>query len=249
MSQVTHGDYFEIFVVEIFQIFAEEFRRSVDPWMFVVGNAMELEDGDATVFRLRDGAFKIFNRPPGTAITGGWDKKRMVLTRFESESAAFFVRIFGRATATRKAEAEFAQYGKSICHNAVAGPRKGLGTRDAVFQEMLIHGFNLSAQAREIVFGNAHVIAGVIADFKAVGMELSDLLPGHVIGFVGWKSEAFADEKGGAKVILLQKRTDDGELRNDRIVERKDDEFIGNRFKRDAGGESSDEEIRENESK
>jgi hypothetical protein len=77
---------------------------------------------------------------------------------------------------------------------------------------MFVHDFDLFTEARDVLFGDAHVIARMVADFETVGVQLRDLFPGHVIGFVRRKTEAFSDEEGGAEAVLFEERTNDGEL-------------------------------------
>jgi hypothetical protein len=50
------------------------------------------------------------------------------------------------------------------------------------------------------------VVAGVIADLKAIAVELGDLLPGEVVRFVGTEAEAFGNEERRAKPVLFEER-------------------------------------------
>src|SRR5207248_1485487 len=67
-------------------------------------------------------------------------------------------------------------------------------------------------------------------DFEAVSVKLLDLLPGHVVFLVARKIKALRDEEGCAEFVLLEQWPGDGEVRFARIVERQDDQLIGNRF-------------------
>jgi len=95
---------------------------------------------------------------------------------------------------------------------------------------MAINDIDLFFQARDSLFGDGHVIAGVVADFESVLVELRDLFPGEVIGFVGGESEPFGNKEGGVEAVFLEDRADNVELRGDRIVEGEDDQFVGDGF-------------------
>ena len=43
---------------------------------------------------------------------------------------------------------------------------------------------------------------GVVADFKAVFVELGDFLPGHVVFFVVGEVKSFGDEESGVELVF-----------------------------------------------
>lgn len=82
---------------------------------------------------------------------------------------------------------------------------------------------------------DALVVAGVITDFEACFVEFFDLLPGHILLFIGGKIESFGDEERGIESEFFEEGSHDGGLAGYRIVESEDDDFFGDRD----GGEGS----------
>jgi len=113
-----------MFVAQIFYIVAKKFGARIDPGMFVVGDAMKLEDSDAAIFGLGDGAFEIFEGPGGPTIAGGGNQERVIDARFESKAATLFVGIFRGSAASGEANAHFVENCKCFGRDAVAGPGK-----------------------------------------------------------------------------------------------------------------------------
>jgi hypothetical protein len=79
------------------------------------------------------------------------------------------------------------------------------------------------------------VIAGVIANFKTVAMQIGNLLPRHVIEFVRAERESLRDKKGRAKTESFQNRTHHGMMGSNGIIEGQNHQPIWNRFKRLSG--------------
>lgn len=95
-----------------------------------------------------------------------------------------------------------------------------------MFFAAIIYGLQLLLESIQSLVGDSHVIASVIADLESISMELRDLLPRHVVLFVGREIPAFRDEKSCAKSVLKQDRSHDREMCLCRIVKRQDDNSI-----------------------
>jgi hypothetical protein len=67
----------------------------------------------------------------------------------------------------------------------------------------------------------------VVPDLEAIAVELRDLVPGHVVRLVGREIEPFGDEERRGETAPQECWAHDGELRLHRVVERQDDEPVG----------------------
>src|SRR5262249_36593797 len=90
----------------------------------------------------------------------------------------------------------------------------------------------LSGQVADIFPGYTLVVLGVVADLEAVLVQLRDLLPGHVVAFVGGEVEALGDEERRAESVLLEQRTCDRKVRLAGVVESQHYKFVGDRLER-----------------
>ena len=86
--------------------------------------------------------------------------------------------------------------------------------------------FDLLDVPVQILVRGGSVVAGVVADFEAVTVELGDFVPGHVVALVRRKVEPLGDEKRRTEAVLLEQRSCDAHVRLAGIVERQDDELV-----------------------
>ena len=188
--------------------------------MLDVGNAVKGEDGNFAVTSLGDGGFELFEGGVGFAIECLGQGKRVVLNGVEGPGA------------TRAGEtiAAFAKQFDGGGAGLVAGVTETGRARNAMSRALLLDLFDILGELRDGLPGDAEVTAGVIADFESVRVEAFDLLPRHVVLFVGGKFKSLGDEKGGAEAVLFQQRPDECGVAGDRIIEGEDHDAIRDGF-------------------
>ena len=71
--------------------------------------------------------------------------------------------------------------------------------------------------------------ARVVADLKACLVERLDFVPGQKSLFVFEKPESFGNEERRSETITFQHRRHEGDVRLVSVVERQDDQLVGNR--------------------
>jgi len=108
----------------------------------------------------------------------------------------------------------------------------GIGERrrpgDAVYLAAPLESFDLG---QDLFSGQRHevgVTRRVVADLKAVGVEFRHLLPRQTVFAVDAETEPSGDEKRRRKSVPLQQRRHTGDIRPVAVVERQDDQSIGN---------------------
>ena len=70
------------------------------------------------------------------------------------------------------------------------------------------------------------MISRVIANLESIPVQLSNLIPIHVVLFVGGKVESLRDKKRRAEAVLQKQWSSDGEVGFGRVVERQYDDFF-----------------------
>ncbi len=138
-------------------------------------------------------------------MVASWLKNKAVAARGRG--------IFRRTAAPRKCDACFLQQLKSARIKRIAGISETCGAGDAMFLAAGVDRLELLGDLGEVFGADTHVVAGMVADLKAVAVQLCDLFPGHVIIFVGLKSEPLRDEERGSKTVILQNRPHNCEMR------------------------------------
>ena len=133
----------------------------------------------------------------------------MVGAGLVSESSTFFIRVLRGSAAARETNAVLFQDRESVQRSGVAGPRESDWCRDVVFFAAIGDRTELLGEFGDVLIADAEMIASVIADLKAVSMQLSDLLPSHVVSLVVAKVKTFGDEERRTKFILQQNRSHD----------------------------------------
>ena len=111
----------------------------------------------------------------------------------------------------------------------VAGPRETHGRRDTLLATTRGDHRKLLREPWHGFLSDAEVVAGVVANLKAVAVQFGDLPPSEVIFFVRRKREALRDEKRGAEAVAFQHGPGDGVVRGGGVIEGEDDEFVRHR--------------------
>ncbi len=169
----------------------------------------------------------------------------MIFARFERHATAHGVGHLGFAAASGEADARLRQHRQRGDIELVAGPGEAHRRRDPMLATPGRDDFELFRESADILRGNGEVVARVIADFKAVPMQLGDLLPRHVVALVGREREALGDEERGTETVLFQHRPSDRVVRRGRIVEGQHHQPIGDWRRGEnvrRGDESAEEE-------
>ena len=91
LRQITQRDDLEAAVFEILHELFKACGTGADPVMLAVRHAMKLEHGNATVPRLSDRSFEVFDRPIRSRISRRRDQQRMIDSGLVGESATPFV--------------------------------------------------------------------------------------------------------------------------------------------------------------
>lgn len=188
--------------------------------MLDVGNAVKGEDGNFAVASLGDGGLELFEGGVGFAIECLGQGKGGVLDGVEG------------AGATRAGEtiAAFAEQFDGGGAGLVAGVTEADRARNAKSRALLLDVFDVLGELRDGLPGDAEVTARMVPDLESVGVEGLDLVPSHVVLFVGGKFKSLGDEKGGAEAVLFQQRPDEGGMAGDRIIEGEDYDAVGDGF-------------------
>jgi hypothetical protein len=204
--------------------------------VLAIRHAVKLQNRDAASRGLPDGALEVFQCPIRPGISRSRNQQRMVESRLVSETAAPIVRMFRRAAPAGEAEAEFFENRERAWDDGIARIGETDRARDTIFGAADIDRFDLLAQLGERAWRHAQVIAGVVANFETILVQLPDLIPGHVILLIGAERKSFGDEKRGAKAVSLENGPHDGVMRGDGVIKSQDGEFVGDGFQGEDAG-------------
>lgn len=86
--------------------------------------------------------------------------------------------------------------------------------------------FNASQLLAQLVgcrVGDGQVIARMVANFKTVAVQFSNLLPRHVVALIVGEIKALRDKEGRSESILLQQRSHYRVVRFGRVIESQHD--------------------------
>src|SRR6266852_6248182 len=154
----------------------------------------------------------------------------MIATRLIGDTVAFFVWVFRRAAATGKPKPQFLEYHQTARIDGIARVCEGYGRRNAVSGELSVDRLHLLLQPREIGLRCPHVVPRVVADFKTIPVQLTDLVPGKVILLVRTERKPFGDEERRAEPVLIQERPDYRVMTRLRVVEGQNHQLVGDGF-------------------
>ena len=125
---------------------------------------------------------------------------------------------------------------RALLHNRGLEPHDRLETvrgsisDQAVVEAALRDGSHLLGEPVDVACPHDHVVAGVVPDLEAVGVQLGDLLPRHVVPLVRGEVEPLGHEERGPEAVFPEDRAHDRMVRLHRVVERQDDQLFGDRF-------------------
>ena len=200
-------------------VFAEALERCVYPRVLAVGNAVELEDGDATTPPLLRRPTEVLQRPGWPSIAGGGDEQRMIPFRFVGHASARFVGELRLGTPAGPAETHLLKQRNRPGMDRITRVGEADRLGNAVLQAELVDVGQFLPQAAKHVGADAHMAAGVVAHLEAIPVQLGDLRPGHVVGLVGQEAEALGDEEARPETQFLEQRTHIGVQRGHRVIE------------------------------
>src|SRR5439155_2181541 len=164
--------------------------RGVNPGMFVVRHTVKLQHGDLAVARLSDGALKISQRPVRARIARGGNQQRMIQPRFKREPATAIVGSFRLAAAPCETKAQPLENRQGVRIDSIAWISEADRTWNPVLETPGVDRLDLFRQSVQGTSIDAPMVAGVIADLKAVVVQCVDLFPSHVIGLVRQEGKA-----------------------------------------------------------
>ena len=225
--QIAQGDGAVAVVLEPVHVLAEALERRVHPRMIAVGDAVKLQDGDATAPPLLHGPAEVLQRPGGSGIAGRGNEQRMIPFRFVGHAPARFVGELRLGAATGPTEPHLLKQRNRPGMDRITRVGEANGLGNAMPQAQLVDMGEFLTQAAEQVGSDAHVAAGVVADLEAIPVQLGDLLPGHVVSLVGQEAEALGDEEGPPEAQVLEQRTHVAMQRGHRVVEGQHHELVG----------------------
>jgi len=96
--QVPQGDHSIVFQFQVLHIRLKILLMAAHPIMSRIGHAVKLQNGNTAIACLLNCTNEVRQCPFRSSVSGRWNQQRMVLARFESEAASFFIRIL-RSTA------------------------------------------------------------------------------------------------------------------------------------------------------
>ena len=189
--------------------------------MLFVGNSVKSEHGDFSFLGLSDGGDEVLKFYAWFGVKGLVEKEGFVFGGVERLHAA------GASEAITATAQDFDGGGTG----GVAGVAEARGAGNLVSCALGFDVFDIGGDLGRGLAIDALVVAGVIADFEARFVEFFDLLPSHVLLFIGGKIESFGDEEGGIESEFFEEGGHDGGLAGYRVIESEDDDFFG-----DSGG-------------
>lgn len=183
----------------------EFLRVSVHPRVLDVGDPMKSHHRDLAVDCLGYRLLELLERALRFAVEG---------LRHEEWVIPDWI-VSPRSPGTGKAVASDTQnaYGSVTCLVSRIAKADRFGY--SVFFALLLDILDIGIHLLGCLSGHRQVPASVVTDLKAVRMELLDLFPSHVILLVLGKVEAFGDEEGRSKAILLKQWSNIGSLTGD----------------------------------
>jgi hypothetical protein len=137
----------------------------------------------------------------------------MVEAGLVADTATLFVFVLRCSATAGEEDAFFPERREGFHREGVSRPGEAGGRRNAVLLAAGVDRLNLLRDFRHVLLRQSQMVAGVIADFKAVLMKLGDFLPGHVVLLVVLEIESLGDEERRAELVLQQHWAGDREVR------------------------------------
>ena len=195
--------------------------------MFAIGDAVELQDCDATAPPLLRGPAEVLQRPSGSGVARRGNEQRMIPFRFVGHTSAGLVGELRLSAPASPAESHLLKQWNRPGMDRIPWVSKAPRLRNTMPHALLVDVGEFLPQSAEKVGANAHMTAGVVADLEAIPVQLGDLSPSHVIGLVGQEAKALGDEEGRPEAQVLEQRTHVAMQRGHRVVEGQHHELVG----------------------
>jgi hypothetical protein len=186
------------------EVLFEAIGGGVDPGVCFVGHTMKLQDDDIVFSSQRHRFGKVIPLPIGATVSGRRDQQGVVGVGFVSDPFPSIVRELWPPAASRPSNSMTLQCLKGLDRESIAGPCEGDGGWNPVSDALIFDRLQLFVELVDLFIANRKMVASVISDFKAIAMQLRDLLPRHVVVFVRFEIEPFGDEERRAEVVLHQ---------------------------------------------